>query len=133
MFEFNKDIKRRDEVIFGSYDPEEYFGGVRRFEKMTLQTLKILITEKFMNENEQINYRPAIKKTVSFMEKHSERNFTVDGFAVHDSRGDYRVSIDAISYEGSELDDDTIIELKKLTLDADDVCIEKNCVYCWWD
>ena len=25
------DIKRRDEIIFGSYDPEQYFGGGIRF------------------------------------------------------------------------------------------------------
>ena len=133
MFEFNKEIKQRDEIIFGYYDPEEYFGGVREFKKMTLQTLKTLIKERFMEEDEQINNRPSNKEFVSFMEKHSDRNFTVNGYAVQDTRGDYRVSIEAISYEGSELDDNTIIELVEFTHNADDVCIEKDYVHCWWD
>lgn len=30
-FAFNKDVKRRDEIIFGKYEPEKYRYGMRRF------------------------------------------------------------------------------------------------------
>ena len=70
----------------------------------------------------------------TFMEKHSDKNFTIDGYAVHVSRGDYRVSYDSLSYDGPELDKQTLDELRRLGKNAEEFnYIEKDHIYLWWD
>ena len=46
MFELNKNVKLRDEIIFGKYKPEKYLGGIRRFENLNLDRLQnCLVTQ----------------------------------------------------------------------------------------
>ena len=62
MFGLNKNVKLRDEIIFGKYEPEKYMGGIRRFENLNLGKLKEIAILNFINLEEHQNYSPAMKK-----------------------------------------------------------------------
>lgn len=128
--EFNMDIKTRDEIIFGSYEPEEYSGGARRYEHLSLKEVKKLIDLKFMDPDEAINNCPPVREFVAFMERFD--GYTVSGYTIINTRGDYRVDIDAISKEG-EISKEEENELYKLSIDADEQNIGEGSVWCWWD
>ena len=64
----NRDIARRDKLIFGGYDKSKYCGGIRHFE-CSVDLMNRLIKEGFADPDECQNDSPFIK---DFMD-------TVDG------------------------------------------------------
>lgn len=94
MFGLNKNVKLRDEIIFGKYEPEKYMGGIRRFENLNLEKLQQLAILNFINLEEHQNYSPAVWEFIKFMKKYPE--YTVMGYTVSIERSDYRVSLDGI-------------------------------------
>ena len=90
-----KDIKRRDEIIFGNYDSNEYRGGIRRFENMSYDTLKQLVDEGFVDVEDRQNFAPTIQEMMEFSKKY-DKHYYFDGYIVSDERDDYRLSVDAI-------------------------------------
>lgn len=128
--ELNKDIRKRDEIIFDSYEPDRYMGGVRIFKNLGLEKVKKLIELKFMDPEEQFNSCPSIGEFITFMEEYA--GYTVSGYAVTDSRTDYSVVIDAISKDG-ELTRKEMRDLIHFAKDADEKVIEENHANCWWD
>lgn len=107
MFDFNKDIKKRDEIIYGEYDTEKYFGGYRRISDMSVELVKKLIDLKFIDPTETQNLSPSIQEFVDWAERHE--GFVFDGYAISLDRSDYRVSIEEIhrwgDYTKEELKD----------------------------
>lgn len=95
----NRNIRKRDEIIFGNYDPDAYGGGVRQFEDMSYDTLKQLIDEGFVDVEDKQNYAPTIQEMMKFAEKYG-KNYLFDGYVVSDKRDDYRVSIDGFKRNG---------------------------------
>ena len=159
-FEFNKDYNLRDQIIFGepyngnvkpdfkskSFDDflklvnKYYSGGVRRFDELTIEKLKELIDKKFIDEEEQQNEGPTIKKFLAVASKIKENDSSAEiffhGYAVSPDRDDYRVSIDAItvSTENYNIIVDKIYEpLREMCSNADDLDIDENELYAWWD
>ena len=123
-----KDIKRRDEIIFGNYDPNEYRGGIRRFENMSYDTLKQLVDEGFVDVEDRQNFAPTIQEMMEFSKKY-DKHYLFDGYVVSDKRDDYRLSVDAIKRDG---DRDTLEE----GYDFADFCSEADEIYskyAWWD
>lgn len=94
MFGLNKNVKLRDEIIFGKYEPENYSGGIRRFENLNLDKLKKLAELNFVELNECQNCSPAIREFIEFIEKYPD--YTAMGYVVSIERSDYRVSLDGI-------------------------------------
>ena len=64
IFELNKDVKKRDEIIFGNYDRKSYVGGVRRFEGLSLEKLKQLVDLKFIDLEEYHNSSPTVREFI---------------------------------------------------------------------
>lgn len=129
MFEFNRDVKTRDEIIFGKYEEEKYMGGTRRFEGMDLDTVKKLLEMKFMDPDEAQNFSPTIQELVDFAELYE--GYTFGGYTVSIDRCDYRVSLESIS-KGFTADVDEVKEFSNKFHAAD----EFDCVpslYAWWD
>ena len=94
----NKDIKRRDELIFGDYDPLEYSGnsgGVRKFNGVSAQRLRQLLEENFTDPDIDQNGSPSIMEMLEFSEKWNSK-YVFGGYAVEIWRDDYRVSLDSI-------------------------------------
>lgn len=129
MFEFNKDVKTRDEIIFGEYAPEKYMGGTRRFEGMDLDTVKKLLAMKFMDPDEAQNCSPTIQELVDFAEQYE--GYTFGGYTVSIDRCDYRVSLDSIS-KGYTDDVDEVKEFSRRFHAADEFDADAN-LYAWWD
>ena len=127
-FNYNTDIKTRDEIIFGEYDPKLYLGGVRYFTDMTLETIKMLVKTGFADPEDRQNEAPSIEEFISFME--ANEGYVLGGYTVTDERSDYRISIDRIEktepiYTKEELE--AFVDFARW---ADDFETDG---YAWWD
>jgi len=126
---FNKDIKTRDELIFGSFDRNAYLGGIRKYRNMDLEKLEKLVEMGFANPDETQNYSPSIAEFIEFMKEND--GYCVDGYVVTDRREDYRVSVEAIHRKENEIE--TKEELKnfiEFAREADEFNVNG---YAWWD
>ena len=130
MFGLNKDINKRDEIIFGKYEPELYTGGIRRFDGLNIEQLEQLIEENFINVNEEHNNCPSVKEIFEFMKKYPD--YTVMGYTVSIRREDYRVSLDGIEKQTSatlQVEKEEFIILFGNADEFDTV----NMMYAWFD
>lgn len=130
MDDFNKDVKLRDEIIFGEYIPYvRGCGGIRSFDGMTVDTLKKLVELKFADPDERQNDSPKIREFIEFMENH--KGYTVNGYAVALHREDYRVSVDAIQHTGKLEDGKELAQFATFCKNSDEFDPEEG--YAWWD
>lgn len=129
MFEFNKDVKTRDEMIFGRYEPSAYAGGIRRFEGLSLELVKKLIELKFINPDDAQNYSPTINGFIEYAEDWEDYEF--GGYVVSIDRDDYRVSIDSIE-KSEPISKKEMVAFVKMFRDADEFSIEDG-LYAWYD
>lgn len=130
MKQLNKDIKRRDEIIFGAYEPDQYnFGGTRDFKNISIATLKQLIDENFIDVDSVQGSSPTVQELLDFAEKWKDSQYEFSGYVVSDERTDYRVSITEIWGYGTY---ETFIEedeFEDLASDATD----HGRKYAWWE
>ena len=131
--ELNADIKRRDEILFGSFNPSMYLlGGIRHFET-DRSTIEKLIDEGFADPDERQNDSPSIKEFLEYTEDHDLITFS--GYAVSGDRHDYRVTIEQIN---AVIDDpDTLTKFVELFRYADELNLEYvdggYNMRAWWD
>lgn len=130
MFEFNMDVKMRDEIIFGKYNPERYGGGIRSFSNMSLDTVKKLLELKFMDPEEQQNDSPTIEEIVEYAENMGG-GYVFGGYAVSVNRDDYRVDITTISKDGPIDRSEELSFIDKFRF-ADEFDVEDG-LYAWYD
>ena len=130
----NKDIKRRDELIFGDYDPLEYTGnsgGVRKFNGISVQTLKQLLEENFTDPDDDQNGSPSVREMLEFSEKWNNK-YVFGGYAVEIWRDDYRVSLDSIWREDLEnLTEDERNAFIDFVGEVDE--LDEENMSAWWD
>ena len=102
MFEYNKDQDKRD--TFFDIVPDPYFSknDYQRYHGLNVETLKILLDEKFANPEEVQNESPSIQEFYDFMVKFPE--FTAHGYLIGNGRSDYRVSIEGLIGVPSDFD-----------------------------
>ena len=126
----NKNIKERDEILFGEYKPDAYrYGGIRYFSRLDVSTLKRLIDANYIELDECQNYSPTTEDFCNFMETHPE--FTDHGYAISDKRDDYRITIEGIESDEKCKDPETVEEFIALCRFADEFNL--NTPYAWWD
>lgn len=95
MFNYNMDIKTRDELIFGDYDPNKYQGGCRAFDDMSVEVLEKLVEMKFAYEEQHFSCcSPDISEFIDFMKENN--GYVVEGYAITNERSNYGVYIDSI-------------------------------------
>ena len=122
---------QRDMLIFGEpYDPAEYSGGTRHFERMDLKTAKELISLEFMDPEQGFNDAPLVKEFVEFMEDHE--GFTAHGFTVSPDRSDCRTEIEGLIFDGGYSRED-LADFIQAFKDADELMTEQEHLYCWYD
>ena len=128
MMELNKDVNRRDQIVFGEpYNKSDYkFGGIVRFREMDLETLDTLFKENFIDPNETQNDSPTTLEIFEFMKAHPD--FTCHGYAVSPERDDYRISIEGVEYHG-ELNVDMMIDFLQMFRFADSLQIDREELY----
>lgn len=127
----NKDVDTRDRIVFGiKYNPEAYMGGIRRFKNLTYEELVKLRDCNFLDPYDAQNYAPTIEEIMEFMKNHS--GFTAHGYVVSPERSNYRLSIEGVEKEGNITNSDkgAFIELFG---DADELTMDDNWLYCWFD
>ncbi len=126
----NKDIKARDEKIFGEFDRSKYMGGCRRFKGVDLETLDWLLENDFIDPKETQNYSPTVADFREFLKENP--TYTVHGYCVIDTRDDYRMNIEGVERDYPA---ETITELERFidfNKDADELDY-KDYMYSWWD
>jgi hypothetical protein len=125
----NKDIEKRDKILFGSYNPDDYMGGIKRFDNVTVETLNKLIDEEFLDGDGTQNYSPTVDEFIEFMDEYP--NWTAFGYAVSNHRGDYRITVTGIERnEGMTQIDKELEDFVDLARHAEEFDIKG---YCWWD
>jgi hypothetical protein len=136
----NRDIRTRDEILFGNYDPKAYTGGTRRFARVDVDTLQELVELDFVDVYECQNDSPTIREFLDFVEYSDERgSYRFDGYAVIDTRNDYSVSIDCISKIKPFGQTSEIVDFAELVATADDFYLSSRANdrgeygYAWWD
>ena len=130
----NKDYKARDEIIFGKYDPNSYFGGCKRF-SCSKETIQTLIDNDFIDLEECQNCSPTTKE---FMEYVNDLNDVIfNCYAISPNRDDYRVTIEGLDVEVKDDDYDNISYLVETFHYADEFGFEHNgdsfFLHAWWD
>ena len=130
MFNLNKNVQQRDEIIFGKYEPSSYMGGICRFEKLNLATLKQLVEHNFLCLDERQNCCPSVEEILHFMEKYPD--YTTHGYAVSIERRDYRVSLEGVEKNSSASSKQEKSDFIKLFKYADEI-YTKDKMFCWFD
>ena len=130
--DLNKNIKARDEIIFGDFNPYAYLGGIRRFKGLTVDKLELLIQANFVDVDTRQNYAPSIQELLDFAKIWGKDSYVFDGYTVIDTRPDYRVSIDGFSRIASCFESDAEERaFENLCRDADEFDLDK--ADAWWD
>lgn len=94
MNNLNRDFSTRDKMIFGEFNPNEYHGGVRYFESLSLDTLKTLLEKNFIEPDESQNGSPTTEQILNFLERYPD--YTAHGYTVNPERGDYRITLEGV-------------------------------------
>lgn len=92
--QLNRDYEKRDKIIFGAYEPTEYSGGVRRFQRLSFDKVKELVDNNFIDFDDAQNLAPTASMFYSFLKKYPF--YYVGGYAVSPDRYDYRISFDEL-------------------------------------
>lgn len=129
--ELNRNVKDRDEILFGDYDPDKYSGGVRHFSNLNVDKLTELIDNDFIEIDERQNLSPSTAEFYEFMQNHPA--YMAHGYATSNTRSDYRITIEGLHRESKEEvstgEYNDFRELCQL-YEADEVV---GAEYCWWD
>jgi hypothetical protein len=123
----NRDQKIRDDFLGITRD--DYGGGVASFSGLSFEKLNWLLDRDFVDLEERQNDSPSIFEFQSFMIAHP--CFTALGYVVDGSRSDYRVSIEGLS--GNTTDVNEMLEFSKFNRLADEFICDKGNQYSWWD
>lgn len=131
MFNLNEDVNTRDNIIFGEeFNPEEYLGGIRHFERLGLKDLELLIEGNFIELEECQNDSPTTAEILEFIRKYPK--YTVHGYAVSPFREDYRVTLEGVEKDTSAESKEELEDFTKLFQLADDFITDGH-MYCWFD
>lgn len=128
--QLNRDYEKRDKIIFGAYEPSKYFGGIRRFQRMSFDKVKELMNNNFIDPNDAQNSAPTASMFYSFLKKYPF--YYVGGYAVSSDRSDYRISFDELE-RGVHTD---IVVTPKEKSDFNNFAKnaeEKSAHACWFD
>jgi len=132
MFEFNKDYKHRDKLVFGKEIDytERNYNSIRSFEANEI-IIRKLINNKFLDPNGAQNNSYTALEFLEFMELYPNKFFTI-GYAVSPLRSDYRISIEGL-FSTKVTSYAIIQEFKNKFNNADELEWEDNYLRCWYD
>lgn len=130
-FDFNIDVDKRDEILFGDkYDRDKYFCGTRQFNDLDVDSLTKLVELRYIDLAEHQNESPTVAEILDFMQKHPL--FQCHGYAVELERSDYRVSIEGVRRNGA-VTMEMLVDFLSLFNGADKMVVSDDYLYCWYD
>ncbi len=122
-------------MIFGApVQWGETYGGVKNFTNLSVEKLQQLIAQRFADPAAGHNNSPTIREFLEFGQQQAAKgfNFSFEGYAVSPDRGDYRVSIDGILFNGS-CPHQLIVEFQEFVGDPDELDLDPYYLRAWWD
>lgn len=123
--------ERRDEIIFGSFDPDSYMvGGIRRFSGLSPEKLERLVAIKAADKRESQNLAPSIEEFLAYGKRNPGKT-SFEGYAVTPLRDDFRVSIDGVTAEFDSMSD--MADFVNTFRLADSFSIDECGGYAWFD
>jgi hypothetical protein len=129
----NRDVARRDALL--GIAGQRASGGIVRYEDLDVKRLGALIDEGFADRDETQNGSPTIAEFYAFLREYPEGR--VYGYAVSPERPDYRVSVEGVTVDLSEVipsrRDGLRDAFARLSESADEVDTEGDFLRCWWD
>jgi len=130
----NNDIDIRDTLIFGSYDPDKYMGGVRHYNNLSADTLEEIVKHDFADPTDMQNESPSLQHFLLFAKHWKQYNVKLHGYVVSLDREDYRFTVEGIESATSE--DyclDYILQFVESFRYADEFLLNKHKSRCWYD
>ena len=125
----NKNYQLRDKIIFGNDIPK--YSDICHFDNLTLEKLKQLIKYDFIKLNECQNDSPTTYEILQFLTKYA--NYTAHGYVVTINRKDYRTTLEGIEKNAGFDSIQEKNDFYKLFSDADELIVQNNYIYCWYD
>ena len=125
----NRDYKKRDEIIFGAYEPDKYSGDIRRFQRLDLNKMEELVANNFVDLDDTQNLAPTAGTFYSFLKKYPF--YYVGGYVVSPDRYDYRVSFDELErgvHASNLVGPEEDLDFASFAENAD----EKGAYACWF-
>jgi hypothetical protein len=124
---YNKDQARRDEIL-EQFWTSDWFGGIRRFERLPIAVVLVLGNEGFLDPEDRQNDAPSLGEITKFMALYPE--FTAHGYAVTKDRQDYRVTFEGV--QGTPRSAEAVQVFTEMFRFADDFVLGNEC-YAWFD
>jgi len=125
------DMEARDSIIGeDNFEESAYSAGIRHFKNLTLAQLTELIELEFCNPADQQNDAPTAELFCKFMKKFPF--LCAHGYVVHQSRDDYRMTIEGLRFKG-KVSREQVAAFRKFCTGADDLSTDNNILYSWWD
>lgn len=133
--------------VFDIISPvEKSFGGIIRFDNLTVEQLEEISKVKGVDLYDKQNEAPTLKQFLEFGENvtrfsllNLDGELYYEGYLVDANRSDSRITIDGISIENVSVKEDPedLDELKsdfkRFARKADELEIEDNYMRAWWD
>ena len=127
-FTYNRDDKRRCEIL--KTDGTYGMGGTESIQSVTLQQLKDLEKEGFLDPEMTQNDSPSIGGIMDFMEENPRA--LAFGYIVSPTRDDYRVSLEGVIIPGP-LSVNEVMAFANYFRYADEFDLDSNGARAWYD
>jgi hypothetical protein len=131
------DYKQRDLILKAFFTDKEYIGGSKRFKRLPLELLELLVIEGHTDHEDRQNNAPSIRELLVFAKQMKEKGyfFTFGGYAITHEREDYRVSIDTIDITYYFDNNNHIYSklIKSFFKNADEIDESTNHFHFWYD
>lgn len=140
--DWEKASKSDDIFATGAVIDSYYVGGIKKFKNLSLEQLKTLVKEEFIDPEAQQNTSPSVAQfirlanTLYDMEYSDNLELQFIGFAISPDRDDYGVQIEGVSYSSSDgyrIDREIIKEFWEFIKNADEVEVNESSGRGWWD
>jgi len=124
---------QRDEIVFGEiYNQKKYCGGLRRFDKLTLEQVDKLDELGVLNMNDSQNGSPTTGDIIDFLRNRDSDGWYVHGYCIGPERLDFRITFEGIGKKTPPSQKD-LIDFTLMFRGADEFEIDDEGLYCWYD
>ncbi len=131
-FTLNKDYKRRDKIVGMNVEwGKDDSGGLIRLNRLSLSVVAQLYEEKFIDPNDRQNLAPTAQEILAFMCRHPSA--LASGYMISPERDDYRVTIETVELPTKDATPAARQEFETLCKNANELDIQGDFLYCWWD
>lgn len=129
----NSDFNKRDHLIFHEdYNEDKYPGGIRDFDSLSPDTLRVLIADNYTTAKSSHNGSPAIEDFLDYTNRSDRPDKIVfGGFVESANRQNSKVVITSIAQDFISAKD--IVNFASWFHHADEFRISETYGYAWWD